>query len=152
MTATPNLSRALNFPMNPPEPSLLPDQMISRAEAMRSVLRERQAVCEQLGRIPEETNDEFVRAGFYRIVQPRCFGGYEFDLLTFIRVMIEVSRGCAESGWTLALTAGHPAAFLSAFPEQGQREVYGETGECRAPGVGMPGGTAMPGDGGSRTK
>jgi 3-hydroxy-9,10-secoandrosta-1,3,5(10)-triene-9,17-dione monooxygenase len=152
MTTAPNLSRLPNSPIDPPEPSLQPAQMISRAEAMRPVLRERQAMCEQLGRMPEETNDEFVRAGFYRILQPRCFGGYEFDLTTFVRVMIEVSRGCVESGWTLALTAGHPAAFLAAFSEQGQREVYGDDGECRAPGVAVPGGFAVPVEGGYRIK
>src|SRR5215471_6168485 len=96
--------------IDPPEPSLQPIQMIARAVAMRSVLRERQAECEQLGRIPDQTNTEFVQAGFYRVVQPRCFGGYEFDLSTFVRLMTEVARGCVESAWTLALTAGHPAA------------------------------------------
>src|SRR5262252_9506781 len=118
MSAMPNTSRSRNFPIDAPEPSLSPEEMLSRAQAMRSTLRERQALCEQLGRIPEETNDEFVRAGFYRIVQPRCFGGYEFDLMTFVRVMIEVSRGCVDSGWTLALTASHHAAFLAGFPAQ----------------------------------
>jgi len=150
MTKTPNAAQTAKQPIEPPEPWLTPAEMIERAERMRSVLRERQARCEQLGRLPDETNDEFVRAGFYRIVQPRCFGGYEFDLITFARVMMEVARGCLQSGWTLALTAGHPAAFLSAFPEQGQREAYGEGGECRAPGVAMPGGIAIPEDGGYR--
>jgi len=149
MSATPNLSR---LDLTPPEPDLQPKEMIARAEGMRHVLRDRQTHCEQLGRMPDETNEDFIRAGFYRIVQPRCFGGYEFDLTTFVRVMTEVARGCVESGWTLALTAGHPAVFLSGFPEQGQREVYGETGDCRAPGVAIPGGMAVPVDGGYRVK
>jgi 3-hydroxy-9,10-secoandrosta-1,3,5(10)-triene-9,17-dione monooxygenase len=126
--------------------------MIARAVAMRPVLRERQLECERLGRLPDQTNNEFVQAGFYRIVQPRCFGGYEFDLNTFVRVMTEVARGCVESAWTLALTAGHPLAFLAGFPEQGQREAYGESGECRAPGVAIPGGLAVPVDGGYQVK
>jgi 3-hydroxy-9,10-secoandrosta-1,3,5(10)-triene-9,17-dione monooxygenase len=151
MSATPSPSLPYSSIVSP-EPSLQPKDLISRAQGMRPVLRERQTVCEQLGRMPDETNAEFIRAGFYRIVQPRCFGGYEFDLATFVRVMTEVSRGCVESGWTLALTAGHPAAFLAGFPEQGQREVYGETGDCRAPGVAMPGGSAMPVEGGYRVR
>ena len=82
----------------PPEPDLTPEEMLRRDEAMRPVLRERQALCERLGRLPEETNQDFLRAGFYRVVQPRCFGGYEFTLPDFIRVMMEVARGCPESG------------------------------------------------------
>jgi len=136
----------------PPEPGLTPAEMVRRAEALRPVLRERQARCEELGRLPEETNQDFLNAGFYRILQPRCFGGYEFSVSDFIHVMMEVSRGCPESGWVLALTAGHPAAFLAAFPEAGQRYVYGQTGDARVPGVAAPGGVAIPVPGGYRVK
>jgi 3-hydroxy-9,10-secoandrosta-1,3,5(10)-triene-9,17-dione monooxygenase len=142
----------MSKPISPPEPDLTPVEVIRRAEAMRPMLRERQPLCEKLGRLPEETNEEFVRAGFYRILQPRLFGGYEFDLKTFARVMIEISRGCVESGWVLALTAGHPAAFIALFEERAQVEAYGPRGELRAPGVAAPGGTAIPVEGGYRIK
>lgn len=131
----------------PPEPALTPGEMLRRAQAMRPMLRERQAECESLGRLPDSTNDEFVKAGFYRILQPRRFGGYEFDLPAFVSVMTEISRGCPSSGWVLALTSGHPylASYLS---EEAQRDAYGDDGEFRAPGVVMPGAVATPRDGG----
>jgi 3-hydroxy-9,10-secoandrosta-1,3,5(10)-triene-9,17-dione monooxygenase len=138
-------------PIAPPEPDVTPQQMLSRAEAMRPALRERQAVCEHEGRIAEQTQQEFVRAGFYRILQPRMFGGYEFSLPDFLRIMIEVSRGCSDSGWVLTLTAGHPV-ILAALPEQGQRELYGDRGECRVPGVARVGGLAVPVPGGYQVK
>lgn len=136
--------------IDPPEPELTSAAILDRARALRPALRERQGLCEELGRLPEETNEDFLRAGFYRMLQPRMFGGYEFSVVDFIRVMTEVSRGCSESGWVLALTAGHPAAFLSGFPEQAQREVYGVTGDVRVPGVALPGGMAVPSDDGYR--
>ena len=105
----------------PPEPGLTPDEIIRRAEAMRPLLRERQSDCEANGRVSEDTNRRFIEAGFYRILQPRCFGGYEFGLPTFLKVMIAISRGCSESGWVLALTAGH-AFLLASYPEAGQRD------------------------------
>ena len=55
--------------MLPPEPDLTPSEMLRRAEAMRPVLRERQVVCEEMGRLPDDTNQEFLNAGFYRILQ-----------------------------------------------------------------------------------
>jgi 3-hydroxy-9,10-secoandrosta-1,3,5(10)-triene-9,17-dione monooxygenase len=134
-----------------PEPELTPAAMIARARAMRETLRGRQTACEALGRIPEETHEEFLRAGFYRILQPRSFGGYEFSFQAFVRIMVEVSRGCPESGWVLALISAH-AAVIAAFPEQGQREVFGETGDMRAPGVAPPGGVAIRTVGGYRIK
>ena len=132
--------------IEPPEPGLTSAVILERARALRPALRERQALCEELGRLPEETNDDFLRAGFYRMLQPRVFGGYEFSVVDFIRVMTEVARGCSESGWVRALTSGHPAAFISGFPEQAQREVYGVTGDVRVPGVALPGGMAVPTD------
>jgi 3-hydroxy-9,10-secoandrosta-1,3,5(10)-triene-9,17-dione monooxygenase len=125
--------------------------MLGRARAMRETLRQRQAACEALGRIPEVTHGEFMKAGFYRILQPRCFGGYEFSFQTFVQVMVEVSRGCPESGWVLALVSAH-AAVVAAFPEKGQREVFGLTGDMRAPGVAPPGGVAIRTVGGYRIK
>jgi 3-hydroxy-9,10-secoandrosta-1,3,5(10)-triene-9,17-dione monooxygenase len=138
-------------PIAPPEPDLTPAELLRRAEAMCPMLRERQAACEEAGRISDETNAEFIRAGFYRILQPRRFGGYEFDLPCFLKVMLAVSRGCPESGWVLALTAGH-AYLMSLFPEAGQREAFGASGEFRAPAVALPGGTAVAVEGGYRVK
>ena len=135
----------------PPEPDLTPAEVIRRAEAMRPLLRERQAECEANGRVSEDTNRRFIEAGFYRILQPRCFGGYEFDLPTFLKVMIAISRGCSESGWVLALTAGH-AFLMASYPEAGQREGFGEHGEFRCPSVAMPTGIAVPVEGGYRVK
>ena len=133
------------------KPTVTPDELVRRADQMRAVLRERQAECETSGRLPEQTNRDFIEAGFYRTIQPRYFGGYEFDLPTFIKVVMAVSRGCPESGWVLTLIAGHPN-LVARLPEEGQREAYGETGEFRGPGVAMATGTAVPVDGGYRVK
>jgi 3-hydroxy-9,10-secoandrosta-1,3,5(10)-triene-9,17-dione monooxygenase len=132
-----------------PEPDLTVDELLRRADAMRPWLRERQAECEALGELPADTNDRFLAAGFYRILQPRLFGGYEFALPDFIRVMLAVARGCSDSAWVLALTAGH-TVLAAQLSENAQREVFGATGDFRAPGVGMPGGAGVLADGGIR--
>ncbi|MGH2588544.1 MAG: acyl-CoA dehydrogenase family protein, partial [Dehalococcoidia bacterium] len=139
---TPERSHAIPVP----EPGLTPRRMIERATALRSMLRAQQAACEAAGRILPWVNDAFLDAGFYRILQPRRFGGYEFDLPAFAEVMIEVTRGCPSSGWVLAFTAGH-THVLAKFTEQAQIEAYGSHGDLRAPFVGSPG-SARPVDGG----
>lgn len=120
-----------------PEPGLAPEAIITRAREMRGVLRERQAECERAGRILPSTHQQFVEAGFYRMVQPRRFGGYECDVPTFHRAMIEIARGCPSSGWVLALTAGHPI-ILARFCERAQIDAYGADGDFRAPATGAP--------------
>jgi 3-hydroxy-9,10-secoandrosta-1,3,5(10)-triene-9,17-dione monooxygenase len=122
-----------------PEPNLTADEMVQRARDLVPVLRERQEHCEELGRLPDETRRDFVEAGFYRILQPRRFGGYEFDLPTFTRVAIELARGCPASGWTYTLTAGHAHMLAALWPEEGQIDIYGADGEVRMPGRLRPG-------------
>ncbi len=117
---------------------------------MRGVLRERQAECEAVGRLPEETNRAFIEAGFYRILQPRRFGGLELDLETFFKVMQNIARGCPSSGWVLALTAGHAHLLSVLFSEQAQVEIFGDDGEYRAPASLNGSASATPVDGGYR--
>ncbi|MGH6990006.1 MAG: acyl-CoA dehydrogenase family protein [Stellaceae bacterium] len=143
--------RADIAPIAPPEPDLTPGEMIARAVALRPLLREGQAALEAAGRVSDEMNQRFIAAGFYRAVQPRLFGGYEFDVPTFMRVMAELGRGCLESAWVVALTAGH-AHLFAGFPIAGQAESYGADGEFRAPGVPPPSGVAVPVPGGFQVK
>jgi len=133
----------------PPEPNLTVDELVRRADALRPLLRARQTECEEAGELPADTNDRFIAAGFYRILQPRIFGGYEFSLPDFMRVMIAIARGCSESAWVLALTSGH-TVLAAQLAESAQRDVFGPTGDFRAPGVGMPTGVGVLADGGIR--
>jgi 3-hydroxy-9,10-secoandrosta-1,3,5(10)-triene-9,17-dione monooxygenase len=149
MTTDVTAAQQLSGHIAVPEPGLTVDELLRRADAMRPWLRERQADCEALGELPEDTNDRFLAAGFYRILQPRLFGGYEFALPDFIRVMLAVARGCSDSAWVLALTSGH-TVLAAQLSENAQREVFGATGDFRAPGVGMPGGAGVCERGGLR--
>lgn len=130
----------------PPEPDLSPGALIQRAEEMRGYLRDRQAETEAAGNVLAETNRVMVEAGFYRVVQPRPFGGYGFDLPTFVRLVTAVARGCPETAWVLSIVSGH-VHQLATFPLDGQREAYGGLGDFRAPEVAAPQGTgaAVPG-------
>ena len=130
-----------------PKPRLTPAGIIKAAIELRPLLRERQAETEAARRVLDEVNERCIEAGFYRLLQPRRFGGYEFDLPTFARVAIEISRGCPSTGWAVVFTAGHPHVFAK-FDLRAQIEVYGTTGEFRAPIVGGQNATARRVDGG----
>ncbi len=149
MSPDATLAREPSYSIAPPESDLTVDELLRRAEALRPLLRERQAECEALGELPRDTNDRFLAAGFYRILQPRLYGGYEFTLPDFIRVMMAVARGCSDSAWVLALTSGH-TVLAAQLAESAQRDVFGPSGDFRAPGVGIPGGTGIAENGGLR--
>lgn len=131
-----------------PEPELTPQEIVARAQALVPMLREQQDEAERIGHHSEAVDREFVKAGFYRILQPRVFGGYEFDLPTFWKAMLAISTGDPGTGWGLTLGAHHALVVGAHFPEDGQREIFGATGEFRCPHRPVPSGTARPVDGG----
>jgi 3-hydroxy-9,10-secoandrosta-1,3,5(10)-triene-9,17-dione monooxygenase len=133
----------------PPEPDLRPEELVARAAAMREHLRDEQAATEDRGTFSPETHEMFRAAGFYRTLLPRRFGGYEFDVTTFVRMVIEVARGCPGSGWCLCLAAGHGLQLGGLFNEKAQVDALGPDGEFSAPMRGIPMGTAtrVPGGG-----
>lgn len=144
-TATRSRPRGRKVPA--PKPRLTPEGMIKAAVALRPLLRERQAETEAARRVLDDVAQQCIDAGFFRILQPRRFGGYEFDLPTFVKVAMELSRGCPSTGWAVVFTAGHPHVFAK-FDLKAQIEAYGENGEFRAPLVGSQNATARRVDGG----
>lgn len=125
-----------------PEPRLTPAEVIRRAVELRPLLLEEQANSEALGTYSPEMHECFRRAGFYRILQPKMYGGYEFDLTVFARVIMEVARGCPGTGWGLCLASAHALNVAALFPKEGQDILFGDDGEFAAPARGVPSGTA----------
>ncbi|HEY1244615.1 MAG TPA: acyl-CoA dehydrogenase [Hyphomicrobiaceae bacterium] len=116
-----------------PEPALTPADLIARAAALRERVRAEQDASEARGCHSPELQEAFVKAGFFRALQPRRFGGYEFDYPTFYRAMLEISRGDPAVGWCLILGATHGAQVASHWPEQAQIELFGADGHFIAP-------------------
>jgi 3-hydroxy-9,10-secoandrosta-1,3,5(10)-triene-9,17-dione monooxygenase len=127
-----------------PEPDLTPEAIIGRARALIPAIREQQDEAERLGHHTAELDRQFTAAGFYRILQPRRFGGYEFDLPTFWRAMLAVSEGDPGTGWGLTLGSHHALVVAAWFSEEGQREIFGPSGDFRCPHRPPPMGTAEP--------
>lgn len=129
-------------PFEPPEPDLTEREMIDRSTALRQLLRETQAETEQRTYIVDEVQQACVLAGFYRLYVPRRYGGYEFDVTTFMRVVLELARGDVSGAWCIALAAAHALQIASWWPERAQDEIFGD-GDMRAASVAAPIGVAF---------
>lgn len=125
-----------------PEPGLTPKEIIRRAAELRPLLLEEQANSEARGGCSAEMHERFRKAGFYRILQPKMYGGYEFDLTVFAQVIMEIGRGCPGTAWGLSLAAGHSLNVAAIFPEDAQDAIFGDDGEFYAPARAVPSGTA----------
>ena len=112
---------------HPEAASITREELIARARAMIPRLRERAAATEEARQLLPETVQEFTDAGFFRIVQPKRFGGFELGLDVLEEVVIEVGRGCGSSAWALAILGGH-SWLAGLFNEEGQCELFGDDG------------------------
>ena len=131
-----------------PEPGLTPAKLIERARGMREMLRGQQEAADERGWYTDEVHEAFLKGGHYRIVQPKLFGGYEFDTATLIKVVIEVARGNPSSGWCYCLGSSHALVAGSHFDPDTQAELFGPEGEFRAPHRAPPAGKFDPVEGG----
>ncbi|ETK37173.1 acyl-CoA dehydrogenase family protein [Microbispora sp. ATCC PTA-5024] len=125
----------------PPEPGLTPDEIVARAEAMAPSLVARQAETEERTFYAPDTHEAFSEAGFYRILVPRRYGGYEFGVDTFLRVSMALARGCPSTGWMYCLGAAHALFVATLFEERAQAEIFAG-GDFISPAVIAPSGTA----------
>src|SRR5919202_5932233 len=108
----------------PPEPELTPDEMVARARALRERLVEDQQATEERSTYSPEMHRAFLEAGFYHLYVPRRYGGYEFDVPTYARVIQEIARGCVSTGWGLGLCMNHALQVASWWPQSAQDAIF----------------------------
>ncbi|TDD96332.1 acyl-CoA dehydrogenase [Actinomadura rubrisoli] len=142
VTRAPIRSTAGRGDVGPGEPPGLA-ALLARAAELRPVLRAEQQATEERGTYSPETHDAFWEAGFYRILQPRRFGGLELGVPAFYRLIAEVARGCPSTAWCLCLGAGHALQVGSYFSERAQREIFGLLGQLVSPASGHGQNTAI---------
>ena len=116
------------------------DHLLGVAARLRPVLRAAQAEHEALGGYSEAIHKQLLDAGFYRMLQPKRYGGLELPLEDFLRVSVEISRGDPGVGWSFVLGAGHAWHIASFWPEQAQEELFAS--DLIAPGRTIPRGRA----------
>ena len=127
------VAEKINYPLPQPEPDLTPATIIERATRLTPAIRAAQDEDDARGCHSPAMDQDFRKAGFYRILQPKLFGGYEFDYPTFYRTMLQVARGNPGVAWCLALGATHGSLIASHWPERAQYELFGSTGDFTAP-------------------
>jgi 3-hydroxy-9,10-secoandrosta-1,3,5(10)-triene-9,17-dione monooxygenase len=104
---------------------MTPEAYLDRVRALLPALRERAPQAERLRRLPDETFADFQKAGLFRALQPKRYGGYELDPDTFYQAVIEVGTVCGSSAWILGVIGVHNW-HLAILPPQAQQDVWGE--------------------------
>ena len=131
-----------------PEPGLTPETLVERARGLRDMLRAQQEEADERGSYTDEVHEAIKAAGLYRVVQPKMFGGYEFDPETLIRCVIEIGRGHPSAAWCYCLASSHALIAGSHFDADTQAELFGPEGDFRAPHRAAPAGKLERAEGG----
>jgi len=105
-------------------------ELLKRARELVPVLEARSAETNAQRSVPQATIDDFQQAGFFKLLQPRRFGGYEADYGLFGEILEQLAQGCGSSAWVCSVLAEHPW-FVSFFPDEAQNEVWGTDPDAR---------------------
>jgi len=106
-------------------PLLTTAALLQRAADMVPVLKARAARTEELRRIPNESVEDILSSGLYRIGVPKRFGGLDVDYGLILEAGAELGRGCGSTAWCYSLWSAH-AWLVGHWPLKAQEEVFGD--------------------------
>lgn len=104
---------------------------------------------EQISRVPEEHVKALRELGFFRLVQPKAFGGFEQTFDTLVDVNIQLAQCCASTAWVCGLLAAHQW-LVASFPLEAQHDVWDENPDALVCGSYAPAAKASLEHGGYR--
>ncbi|WP_326569808.1 flavin-dependent monooxygenase [Amycolatopsis rhabdoformis] len=113
------------------------------------VLRDRAQETEDARRVPVESVKALQETGFFRLLQPKPFGGLEADPVTFYTAVKLLASACGSTGWVASILGVHPW-HLALFDAQAQQDVWGDDHDVRISSSYAPMGKATAVDGGYR--
>ena len=112
----------------------LREKLVARIRALQPMLEGNAPAVEQARRVGEENIEALRKAGVFRIMVPRRFGGLETDIRTKIEVAREVAKGCGSTAWVTSLM--NVCSFFAGLASaEAQEDIWGANPDARVAGV-----------------
>lgn len=105
-------------------------QVLAAVEDLLPALRERAQEAEDGRRIPEESIKALQESGFFKLLQPRRYGGYEAHPVDFYTAVKMIASACGSTGWVASILGVHPW-HVALFDGKAQEEVWGSDIDTR---------------------
>ncbi len=102
-----------------------PAEVLAAVGDLLPTLRDRAQDTEDLRRIPDESIKSLQETGFFRLLQPARYSGYEASPVDFYRAVRLIASACGSTGWVSSVIGVHPWQ-LGIFDDRAQQEVWGE--------------------------
>ncbi|OUR94958.1 flavin-dependent monooxygenase [Gammaproteobacteria bacterium 42_54_T18] len=137
--------------MTAQEPSLQQEVthevLLQRARDMVPYLAETAAQAEAERKVPEATIAKMHEAGFFRVLQPKRWGGYEMDPQVFFDVQMALAEGCMSTAWIYGVIAVHNWQ-IALFDLKAQEDIWKDDSSVLIASSYMPVGKVVPVEGG----
>jgi 3-hydroxy-9,10-secoandrosta-1,3,5(10)-triene-9,17-dione monooxygenase len=124
-------------------------EVIAGVRDLLPTLRERAQDTEDARRIPDESIKSLQDTGFFKLLQPKPYGGYESTPVTFYTAVKLIASAWGSTGWVASILGVHPW-HVALFDAQAQEDVWSEDVDVRISSSYAPMGTAQIVDGGCR--
>jgi 3-hydroxy-9,10-secoandrosta-1,3,5(10)-triene-9,17-dione monooxygenase len=124
-------------------------RLIERARGLVPTLRARETQAIGDRQVSAETIREFQEAGFFKILQPRRYGGYEMSPAVYCEVARTLAEGCMGSAWVYGVVAVHNWQ-LALFDPQAAEDVWSDDPSVLISSSYMPTGKVTKVEGGFR--
>ena len=87
--------------------------------------RDRAEEGERLRVVPEASIKDLEATGFFRLLQPKRYGGLEADPVAFYTAVRDIASADGSTGWVSSVVGVHPWQ-VALFDDKAQQAVWGE--------------------------
>ena len=126
-----------------------PAELVDRARKLIPVLRERALAGDGDANVAPETVEDIKKAGLFRVLLPKRWGGYEMSPKVFYDIQMTLAEGDMSVGWIYGVIGVHNWQ-IALFDDRAGREVFENNPDAVIASTYMPKGKTEPVEGGYR--
>lgn len=121
--------------------------LVQRARDLVPVLAARARQAEEARSVPAETIADMQKAGFFEVLKPKKYGGYELDPQVFYEICMTLAEGCMSTAWIYGVIGVHNWQ-IALFDPRAAEDVFGKDAATLIASTYMPKGQVTPVEGG----
>ncbi len=99
------------------------EELLGGACGLVPLLKKRAWKTEQERMVSPDIIDAVRETGIFALLQPKRFGGLEYGFSDFVRLNLELARGCGSTAWCVSIAIIHNWV-VGLYPLEAQQEVW----------------------------
>lgn len=121
--------------------------LVQRARDMVPMLKQRAEKTDVGRRLPDETIADMKAAGFFNVLKPKQYGGYEMDPKVFYEICTTLAQGCMSTAWVYGVIGVHNWQ-IALFDPKAAADIWRDDQSVLLGSTYMPKGQVTPVEGG----